>query len=121
MKPAWWEQMRGRADAATPGPWRMEEVEDSYWDAEDGPVSRGIAGPNGGLNTGGEYEMFSVEDAAFIARARTDVPFLLTLVADLAGALEEAPCDERDSLCTGACSRCAALARFRAGPEEEKP
>jgi hypothetical protein len=86
------EAIRGRAEAATEGPWSVDEISgdiDDYGDALN-VISRGVDGPHGvGLNTGEEYQMYSVADATFIAHARTDVPKLLEEVGRLRCLLAE--------------------------------
>ena len=73
------EPIRKRLETATPGPWRVDEVTGDAGDCPDGEViSRGIDGPGGvGLNTGVEFQMYSPEDAQFIAHAPADIAALL--------------------------------------------
>lgn len=82
MTEEWLEQIRKRAEAATPGPW-------VWWDVEireQGTVIMGRLGPmqgkEGSLNgfIGGKASagiQASQEDAEFVACARDDVPALL--------------------------------------------
>ena len=96
--PAWLQEIRDRAEAATPGPWRVVAHGE-----QDCLARREI--------TAGKHIMIAMVDCvpgvaadfdrdyAFIAHARTDVPRLLELVGEMGealrlagGALDEA-CD----------------------------
>jgi hypothetical protein len=76
--------IRGRAEAATPGPWRSHE--DDAWcvrsDAEGLPDSGWIA-EMGPARKGNEEN-----DGQFIAHARTDIPRLLDALARAEGEVE---------------------------------
>lgn len=73
------EKSRALDAAATPAPWSFEEISEF-----DDIVSRGINGPDGvGLNTGVDYEMFSKEDAVFIAHIRNTHMDLIAEVESL--------------------------------------
>jgi len=61
---------RALAEAATPGPWNVEE----FFDPEDGTRYRGIYGWH---DDGEEYLCLSEADAHFVAAARTALPELL--------------------------------------------
>ncbi len=68
--PGWIQEIRDRADKATPGPW--EAV--TYASVVVGPTC----------------DMPDNSNACFLANARTDVPRLIELVGEMAGALEAA-------------------------------
>ena len=85
------DDIKARLDAATDGPWGVDEIEGCVdYDGTDGVISRGVrALPNrGGLNQGDQYELFSLEDATFIANAPTDIAYLLRLVEELDESLD---------------------------------
>lgn len=73
--------IKARAEAATPGPWDWDDVEDI-------PLANGMPGPKW-LEVGTEPGDFLIcelshkqkANAEFIAHARTDVPYLLTIIA----------------------------------------
>jgi hypothetical protein len=84
-------EIQERADAASPGPWHRGET----WDKKPSPTVRA----NGGLNTSiatiltpgvspsGNYrepEDRPLANAEFIAHAREDIPYLLSLLAPVA-------------------------------------
>ncbi len=73
------QQIRERADAASPGPWR------SFWEGRDhlGGSSCIVTGPPG--RTGDDLEIIgaTMEDQDFVAHAREDVPRLLAEVERL--------------------------------------
>jgi len=74
--------IRARAEAATPGPWKVDEglaLADPLLEGE-GDWYRQI---EGWTNTGYEWLCLSPEDAAFIAHAREDIPRLLDEVEAL--------------------------------------
>jgi hypothetical protein len=74
-----------RANAATPGPWHVddEDYAEAIYAADD--VTTVIAGGR----WGGEARVFeTTEDARFIAHARTDVPALVAEVRRLRTELE---------------------------------
>lgn len=68
-------EIRARCDAATPGPWQHE--------SDYGAYIRDANGANVCL-------LYHSEDAAFIAHAREDIPYLLTEVERLSGDYDEA-------------------------------
>lgn len=70
--PGWIQEIRDRADKATPGPW--EAV--TYASVVVGPTCDMLDNPN----------------ARFLANARTDVPRLIELVGEMAGVLESVVC-----------------------------
>ncbi len=88
-EPVWLQEIRDRAEAATPGPWRVVAHGE-----QDCLARREI--------TAGKHIMIARVDCvpgvaadfdrdyAFIAHSRTDVPRLVELVGEMAGALEEA-------------------------------
>ena len=87
--PAWLQEIRDRAEAATPGPWRVVAHGE-----QDCLARREI--------TAGKHIMIARVDCvpgvaadfdrdyAFIAHARTDVPRLIDAVAEITDALEAA-------------------------------
>jgi len=89
--PAWLQEIRDRAEAATPGPWRVVAHGE-----QDCLARREI--------TAGKHIMIARVDCvpgvaadfdrdyAFIAHARTDVPRLIELVGEMAEALESVVC-----------------------------
>ena len=75
-------EIRARAEAATPGPWTVDEgpaLADPLLEGE-GDWYRQI---EGWTNTGWEWLCLSPEDAAFIAHAREDIPALVAEVERL--------------------------------------
>lgn len=72
--------IRERADAATPGPWKVawdgENDPDGAWSAEWPWLIRQDIYPGKSVANLAEVEA-STEDAEFIAHARTDIPALL--------------------------------------------
>lgn len=80
---------------ATPGPWEVHEVDCEQYDDDEETGSRGIRSTHptkgGGLNHGEEVELFTREDATFIATARTLVP---ALADALESALKEVTCQK---------------------------
>jgi len=94
-------EVRARTDAATPGPWIAETAQDcdeDGWLNSESFTGVVLASPP----PGADYDPESVSygalgpDAAFVAHARTDVPWLLAEVARRDAALEAvlAVCDE---------------------------
>ena len=84
MTPEQLAAIRARAEAATPGPWRV--VEDIEWGtgAAEYHWYRYVDGPTDyGDEYGYEYQILSREDAAFIAHAREDIPALVAEVERL--------------------------------------
>ena len=106
------DEIRSRAEAATPGPWTIEPLDRKYYgteildgnaellftiwrENESGPSVREIE--RSGLD--GDFDWSHMEladdyaDATFIAHAREDIPYLLAeneqLIAFLAAAYEE--------------------------------
>jgi hypothetical protein len=83
--PQWLLEIKSRADAATKGPWTREEDDDNVYHDEKWIL-----------------EAASSIDAEFCARARIDVPRMVGLVEDMAGALEAVKCfmqmTERDNI-----------------------
>ena len=80
------ERMEQLEAAAAKGPWTVQEITDDYAEDDDpasGVVSRGMAGPNGGLNHGEDMELFDKEDATFITEARTFVPWAIAEIKRL--------------------------------------
>ena len=66
--------IRERADKATPGEWKPDEIEPAW---EDEPSQWWVIGP-GWIEYGfDENVLLSEADARFVASARTDVPALL--------------------------------------------
>lgn len=76
--------IRSRCESATPGPWKVDEIIESF---EGTCISRGIRSADCGLNRGQEFELFLPHDAHFIAHARTDIPDLLAYIDELEGRL----------------------------------
>lgn len=93
ITPARLDEIEARWKKATEGPWHVDEIVDEWGDTE-GTVevlSRGIRSKSaGGLNTGDESELFSPEDADFIAYAHDDVPDLVARVRELERERDEA-------------------------------
>ena len=95
--PAWLQEIRDRAEAATPGPWRVVAHGE-----QDCLARREI--------TAGKHIMIARVDCvpgvaadfdrdyAFIAHARTDVPRLIGLVGEMAKVLEAAREEVREAL-----------------------
>lgn len=75
-------EIEARVKAATEGPWE-------YGKRPDGSVWLSTGNPERGQHYQGDWEGFDA-DAAFIAHARTDVPYLLAEVKRLREALEDA-------------------------------
>ncbi len=73
------QQIRQRADAASPGPWR------SFWEGRDhlGGSSCIVTGPPGKTRDDLEIIGATTEDQDFIAHARADVPRLVAEVERL--------------------------------------
>ena len=83
MKPDF-EAIKGRLEAATPGPWHVQEELEDFQEGEPPfTVWRGIYSAAGGLNKGDEYEVFEIADADFIAHAPADISALLGWVEKL--------------------------------------
>lgn len=91
------EEIRKRAEKATPGPWRAVSTADgdtdgAAWVGTERSVS---------LAQGYDGEFLHRPDAEFMANAREDIPWLLAEVARTQGALEqlteghEADCRQR--------------------------
>lgn len=109
--------IRGRAEAATPGPWRAGSRE--TW-----LVFRDIGNPDhmapalGRVVAHVNQHFPYAADANFIAAARTDVPALCDRVEALEAALRKSlPCDSGapdDARC-GSCVACVDLARALRG------
>lgn len=93
------DEIEARANAATPGPWKVYEVTNCETMDEE-VVSRGIENAAGGINGGDEYELYSLADAAFIAHAREDVPALVQLARAQQARIDELA-DALDSLLDG--------------------
>ena len=111
--PVWLQGIRDRADKATPGPWyrngsyipgRKSMVVRSPWtdkqrgdlhvaQCAEAKLSKGLIAKTsfGSVDRGRDPEWDNRDaDAEFIAHSRTDVPRLVELVGEMAGALEEA-------------------------------
>ena len=82
--------IRERADAATPGPWKVtwdgENDPDGAWSAEWPWLIRQDIYPGKSVANLAEVEA-STEDAEFIAHARTDIPVLLAHIDALEASL----------------------------------
>jgi len=90
MKPDF-EAIKGRLEAATPGPWHVQEELEDFQEGEPPfTVWRGIYSAAGGLNKGDEYEVFEIADADFIAHAPADISALLGWVEKLEAVREAA-------------------------------
>ena len=95
--PGWLQEIRDRADKATPGPWEALDYS--------------------GVVTGTTCDVRYVPenpDAQFIAHARTDVPRLIALVGEMAETLDEmAPSYALEKGCffPEDCTTCAELNR----------
>lgn len=91
-------EIRARAEAATPGPWRHLERDGRQNQRIEMRDDREVTGPDGNLSLvscwatawkpGGHKS--SVANARFIAHARTDIPSLLAHIAEQDAALEAA-------------------------------
>jgi hypothetical protein len=81
------EAIKRRAEAATPGPWRIDGPERviSHFDENGRSISAKIGYWPAGPKTYGDYEseFFSKQDAEFIVASRTDVPALVAEVEKL--------------------------------------
>lgn len=77
------DEIRARADAATPGPW-----------INDDDLS--ITGANG-TDVCIWWDLVSADDAEFIAAARTDVPALLAEIERLRAEVERVRAEEREA------------------------
>jgi hypothetical protein len=76
--------IRARCDAATPGPWGFSRYEQRYLLDEATDVVGEVApGETGAAITVFAVASGALEDADFIARARTDVPALLAYIEEL--------------------------------------
>ena len=76
--------IRARCDAATPGPWGFSRDEERYLLDETTDVVGEVApGSTGAAITVFAVATGALEDADFIARARTDIPALLAYVEEL--------------------------------------
>ena len=82
--PAWLQEIRDRADKATPGPWTAEDANPhkphkrfAFYIPE---IMSAPSMP--------QYDGLTEEDAEFIAHSRADVPRLVELVAEMAEQLE---------------------------------
>ena len=92
--PVWLQEIRNRADKATPGPWTAEDANPhkphkrfAFYIPE---IMSAPSMP--------QYDGLTEEDAAFIAHSRTDVPRLIGLVGEMAKVLEAAREEVRDAL-----------------------
>lgn len=113
------EEIKARADNATPGPWRAIHG-DSYSAyptvmRQNGPHfilldASEEDGPN--ADDGFRYPGTD-EDADFIAATRTDVPALCRALEIAVGALEDVGCDYAGQPC-GECRNCKAVAQIEA-------
>ena len=115
----WLEEIKARAEAATPGPWEdgqdgigVNTVFSTHPDSDHvGHHSRAV------IDGDEDGAVVSRTDATFIASARTDVPRLCSLV-ELADALAESRqhCDRcyecGDGPCCSECDYPAALTRY---------
>ena len=77
--PAWLREIRDRADKATKGPW------DVVWEDGEAYVFR-----NRNWDRSWVASAATSDDTAFIAHARTDVPRLIEMVAEMAERLGQA-------------------------------
>ena len=84
--PGWLQEIRDRADKATPGPWTAEDANPhkphkrfAFYIPE---IMSAPSMP--------QYDGLTTEDAEFIAHSRTDVPRLIALVGEMAEKLEGA-------------------------------
>ena len=79
--PGWLQEIRDRADKATPGPWAAEDANSHKHCAFYIPeIMSAPSMP--------QYDGLTTEDAEFIAHSRTDVPRLIALVGEMAEQLE---------------------------------
>ena len=92
--PGWLQEIRDRADKATPGPWAAEDANPhkphkrfAFYIPE---IMSAPSMP--------QYDGLTEEDAAFIAHSRTDVPRLIGLVGEMAKVLEAAREEVREAL-----------------------
>ena len=79
----WLEETQARCDAATEGPWKVGPVMD-----ENGDEIAGIYLP--GEQQAAIVSYAIIEDDAFIANARTDLPRALVIIRQMKAALESA-------------------------------
>lgn len=83
----------------TPGPWEVREVTDYYGCSDEEPtlISRGVAQAGGrGINTGEEFEMYSIEDANLIAAAPDLYVVLKSLMNEANGCIGAFEADLRE-------------------------
>jgi hypothetical protein len=81
------DEIERRANAATPGPWGFSRYEQRYLLDEATDVVGEVApGETGAAITVFAVASGALEDAAFIASARTDVPALIARVRELEAA-----------------------------------
>lgn len=88
------QEIQKRCDTATPGPWIYSEVASAIW-ADRTSLDVVVAADWGGIE-------ISKSDAAFIAHAREDIPFLLSQLAERDKEIErlrELADAERDGRC----------------------
>jgi hypothetical protein len=82
-------EIRGRCEAATAGPWKVN------WEEDDNSLEVNIDNKEGTIIGGlcmqfyPDYSPPSENDAAFIAAARTDIPALLEYIGELEAALDK--------------------------------
>lgn len=84
--PVWLQEIRDRADKATPGPWTAE-------DANPHKPHKRFAFYIPAIMSAPsmpQYDGLTEEDAAFIAHSRTDVPRLIGLVGEMGEAIRDA-------------------------------
>jgi hypothetical protein len=87
------DEIEARANAATPGPWGFSRDEERYLLDETTDVVGEVApGSTGAAITVFAVATGALEDADFIARARTDVPALIARVREL-----EAECERNEA------------------------
>lgn len=79
--------IRARCDAATPGPWKVQDHDGWYWvvvkddDEDDGWMSDAVFDDG---SAGAEYAATcKPHDREFLVAARTDIPALLAYVDEL--------------------------------------
>ena len=83
-------EIKERAEKATPGPWDYSPGDVEMDGDKETPITGAMITPfEVGVDCG-EYMGLLNEDAEFIARARTDIPALLELVAQLRAGRDEA-------------------------------
>ena len=82
--------IRARLAAASPGPWKWEEPSEDNWPQSDQSLMSSVLDEEGfadSVLSGWGYDASgidgSVEDRAFIAHAREDIPYLLAEVQRL--------------------------------------